>query len=409
MKYILFIGDGMADNPVPELGGKTPLEYADIPNIDKLAGKGVVGSVKTVPPGLPAGSDTAILSILGCDISKSYSGRAPLEAAASNIFLDPGNVAYRCNLVCIEDGDMPYEKRKMLSHSAGSIEGEDALGLMDALFADKRFSEAMKKAQMIIHTSPNFRQTAVQKTADIEGIRLAPPHNYIGTEVGEILPSGCENAEILKKLMKISFEVMDKHPINERRRSEGKMPANSIWLWAEGTAVSLQNFYETYGKRGAVVSAVPLVQGIAKLIGLDVYEVEGATGELDTNLEGKVETAAKLVHDYDFVVLHVEAPDECTHNGDLKGKLQAINWLDSRVLVPLMAKLDAAGEDYRILFLSDHKTLTETRGHDGDPVPYLLYDSTKNMNNEPVFNEKQGAAGPFIEKGIMLMDTLFGN
>ncbi len=200
------------------------------------------------------------------------------------------------------------------------------------------------------------------QAADIEGIRLAPPHNYIGTEVGEILPSGCENAEILKRLMKISFEVMDKHPINERRRSEGKMPANSIWLWAAGTAVSLQNFYETYGKRGAVVSAVPLVQGIAKLIGLDVYEVEGATGELDTNLEGEVETAAKLVHDYDFVVLHVEAPDECTHNGDLKGKLQAINWLDSRVLVPLMAKLDAAGEDYRILFLSDHKTLTEHQG-----------------------------------------------
>lgn len=407
MKYILFIGDGMADNPVDELDGKTPIEYAAIPGIDKLAGLSEVGSCHTIPEGLPAGSDTAILSIMGCDISKNYSGRAPLEAAAMDIFPEPGCTAYRCNIVGIEDADKPFEERKMLSHSAGSVEGDDAMELMNTLLSDKRFKEAIDAAGVTIYTNAGFRQIASQKAADNNGIVLAPPHNYIGVPVGEILPKGCANAEILKNIMKIAFELMDQHPVNVRRRAEGKMAANCIWFWAEGTSMQLENFEKKYHKKGAVVSAVPLVQGIAKLIGLDVYYVEGATGEIDTNLEGKVEKATELIQTYDFVVIHVEAPDECTHCGDTKGKIQAIQWLDSRVMTPFTNNLKELGLDYRLLFISDHKTLTATRGHDADPVPYLLYDSTDEKNNEPVFSEKAGAKGPYIEKGIYLMDRLF--
>ena len=407
MKYILYIGDGMADNAVPELGGKTPLEYANIPNIDLLASKGVVGSVKNVPEGLPAGSDTAILSILGNDISKIYSGRAPLEAAAMDIFPEAGCAAYRCNIVAVEDNDLPLEERRILSHSAGSIEGEDALAIVGDLIEDETFKKLLEEAGMTIHKNAGFRQIATQKGADLKGIVLPPPHDHLGEIVADIKPEGCANADVLWRIMKASCEFMEKHPVNDRRRKEGKMAANCLWFWAEGTAMQLGNFADKYGFNGAVVSAVPLVQGIAKLIGLDVYYVDGATGEIDTNLEGKVEMTEKLLEDYDFVVLHVEAPDECTHNGDLDGKVQSIEWLDSRVLSPLMSYLNEKAIDYRIMFLSDHKTLTETRGHDADPVPFLLYDSTEERDSGCCFTEKYGEIGPFVEKGIMLLDMLF--
>lgn len=225
--------------------------------------------------------------------------------------------------------------------------------------------------------------------------------------MGSIKPNGCDNAQVLWEIMRKAFEFMDKHPVNDRRRKEGKLPANGIWFWAEGTSMKLESFKDKYGFNGAVISAVPLVQGIAKLMGMDVYLVDGATGEIDTNLEGKVEMAEKLLESYDFIVIHVEAPDECTHNGDLKGKIQSIEWLDSRVWTPLMKFLEEKKYDYRLLFLSDHKTLTATRGHDGDPVPYLLYDSTENTHSGASYTEKHGESGPYIEKGIMLLDKLF--
>ncbi len=407
MKYILFIGDGMADNPVPELGGKTPLEFADIKNIDKLASKSLVGNVKNVPEGLPAGSDTAILSILGNDISDKYSGRAPLEAAAMDIFPEPGVVAYRCNIVAVEDADGELEDRKIISHSAGSIEGDDALEIVGALLEDVSFSKLLERTGMTIHKNAGFRQIATQKNANIKGIVLPPPHDHLGEVVGMLKPSGCANADVLWEIMKASFEFMNNHPVNERRRKEGKLPANCLWFWAEGSAMSLDRFADKYGFNGAVVSAVPLVQGIAKLVGLDVFYVDGATGEIDTNLEGKVEMAEKLLDDYDFVVIHVEAPDECTHNGDLKGKIQSIEWLDSRVMTPLVEYMNDKGLDYRIMFLSDHKTLTESRGHDADPVPFMLYDSTEAVGGCDCFNEKNGENGISVEKGIMLLDMLF--
>jgi 2,3-bisphosphoglycerate-independent phosphoglycerate mutase len=366
MKYILVIGDGMADNPVEGLGGKTPLEAADTPAIDALAAKGVVGSVLTVPEGLPAGSDTAILSIFGCDPTVCYTGRAPLEAAAAGIRLRPGNAAYRCNMVAFEDGGMPFEEKKILSHSAGSIEGEASARLGGELFADPDFGKLADRAGMRVHPALSFRHIAEQEDADLKGLVLIPPHAHLGARIGPLLPSGCGNAAVLEALMRAAHRFLDRHPMNENRRAGGKLPANGIWFWAEGTAVALPQFEAQYGRTGGVISAVPLGHGIAALTGLDVVTVEGATGELDTNYEGKADAALEVLKTRDFATVHVEAPDECTHNGDLKGKLQAIERLDARVVRRLTEKLAEAGTDYRLLLLSDHKTLRR-RGAMGRP------------------------------------------
>ncbi len=407
MKYILVIGDGMADNPVPELGGKTPLEYAATPFIDGLAAKSEIGNVRNCPKGLPPGSDTAILSIFGAAPLECYTGRSPLEAAANGIKLAPGDVSYRCNMVALEDGSLPFEEKKILSHSGGSIEGEQSMELIRFLFDSPEFKPLAEKARMSINPAPSFRHIAVQKGADIKGISLIPPHDHLGETISALLPSGCENAAVLSELMEKAHHVLDCHPINQKRRSEGKLPANGIWFWAEGTGVALESFYDKYRKTGTVISAVPLCHGIAKLSGLDVTLVEGATGELETNLEGKVNAAVNALDRYDFAAIHVEAPDECTHNGDLPGKLQAIEWLDSRVLSPLCSKLDEKPFDYRLLFISDHKTLTATRGHDGDSVPYLLYDSRKNTHSGLTYTEQSGLSGPSLPAGTALMPRLF--
>jgi 2,3-bisphosphoglycerate-independent phosphoglycerate mutase len=405
MKYILVIGDGMADNPVPELGDKTPLEYANIPTLDYMAAHGTIGNVLNVPKGLPAGSDTAIMSIFGCDPNHCYTGRAPLEVAAEGIKLRAGDVAMRCNMVAYEDIDAPLEDKKILSHSAGSIEGDESTAIINALFSDPEFAAAAKKAGIKVYPSPSFRHFAVQSGADVTGMKLIPPHDHLGETAGQYLPSGCDNAKVLRDLMLLAHEKLNHHPLNEKRRSEGKLPANGIWFWAEGTAVELPNFVKNYGKTGAVISAVPLCQGIALLTGLDKIIVDGATGELETNYEGKVDAAVDALKSHDFAAIHVEAPDECTHNGDLKGKLMAIEYLDSRVLNPLMEKLK--GTDYRIIVLSDHKTLTSTRGHDGDPVPFVIYDSTKDTDTGASFSEKFGESGVTVDAGVKLMDMLF--
>lgn len=409
MKYILVIGDGMADNPVPELGGKTPLQAADIPTIDRLAAKGTVGHVVNCPKPLPAGSETAILSIFGCDPLRYFTGRSPMEAAASGIELQPGDVAYRCNIVTLQDGDMPYEEKKILSHSAGSIDGDSAMQVVEILESDPEFRAAEQAAKMVIHRFPAFRQIAVQSGADVKGIRLIPPHDHLGETIGQYLPSGCENASVLDHLMRIAHRVLNHHPFNEKRRGQGKMPANGVWFWAEGTAVELPSFEKQYGHTGGVISAVPLCHGIGVLRGLQKIEVEGATGEIDTNFEGKLQAALDLLHsDADFCALHLEAPDECTHNGDLKGKVQSIEWLDSRILAPLFRQLDEEGMHYRVLLLSDHKTLTSTRGHDGDPVPFLLYESGVDTGFGGVYDEETGEKGPEAPAGCELLSILFG-
>lgn len=407
MKYLLVIGDGMADNPVARLGGRTPLQAAPHPAMDRMAARGLVGSVVNCPKPLPAGSETAILSIFGCDPRTYFTGRSPMEAAASGIALRPGDAAFRCNLVTLEDGDLPYEEKRILSHSAGSIDGPSAMAATEALLGDERFAQALGEARMEIHRFPAFRQIAVQHGSDISGIRFTPPHDHLGEAVGPLLPAGNERAAVFARLMALAHQILDHHPVTEARRAAGKMPANGIWFWAEGTAVELPSFREQYGMDGAVVSAVPLCHGIGVLRGLEMVEVPGATGELDTNFEGKLEAAWRKLREYDFVCLHLEAPDECTHNGDLPGKLQAIQWLDSRLIAPLLARLEEAGLDHRALVLSDHKTLTATRGHDGDPVPFLLYDSRRDTGRGGVYDESAGQAGPFVENGCRLLDYLF--
>ena len=406
-KYLLVIGDGMADDPVPQLGNKTPLQTAPTPAIDRMAAKGIVGSVINCPPPLPAGSETAILSIFGCDPRKYFTGRSPMEAAAAGIAMRPGDAAFRCNLVTFEDGDMPMEEKKILSHSAGSIDGPSALETVEVLLSDPRFAQAMEKARMEIHRFPAFRQIAVQHESDISGIRFTPPHDHLGEQLGQYFPVGNERAEVFAHLMKLAHEILDHHPVTEKRRAAGKLPANGIWFWAEGTAVELPSFREQYGMDGAVISAVPLCHGIGVLRGLEMVEVEGATGELDTNFEGKLEATWEKLNQYDFVCLHLEAPDECTHNGDLPGKLQAIEWLDSKLVGPLVERLEKAELEHRVLVLSDHKTLTATRGHGADPVPFLIYDSRKDTGRGGVYDEPAGETGPFVENGNVLLDMLF--
>ena len=408
MKYIIVIGDGMADNPVEELSGMTPLAYASVPVMDSLAGRGAIGSVLTVPHGVPAGSDTAILNILGYNPHIYYSGRSPLEAAGADIIIPVGEVSYRCNMIALEDGEMAYEEKKILSHNGGSVDGETALELMRYLITSPSFIACANELRLRFYPTSSFRHIVSQKETDITGLVLIPPHDHLGERLLPHLPCGCPAAAGLSRIMLLAHELLDKHPLNEKRRAEGKLPANGLWFWAEGKATALPDFKNKYGKSGFVVSAVPLVRGIGALAGLDYVLVDGATGELETNYEGKAEAAVTgLTDGYDFVLLHVEAPDECTHNGDLPGKLQAIEWLDGRCLTTLLQGLAKENLDYRLLILSDHKTLTATRGHDGDPVPYILYDSRCDDGSGLAYNEKDCSGGIYFAEGYKLIEKLF--
>lgn len=409
MKYLLIIGDGMADNPVPALGGKTPLETAATPVLDSLSVNGELGSVINCPQGLPAGSETAILSVLGCDPLRYFTGRSPMEAAALGYQLSEGDVCFRCNLATLTPGDVPYEEKKVLSHSAGSIAGSDAIDVVNALNADEEFASLLRQANMEIRPVPNFRPLAVWHHGDYAGTTFFPPHDHIGERVGDLLPTGGKNAEFFARLMRVSNRVLEHHPVTEKRRGKGKMGCNGVWLWAEGTAPMLPSFQERYGLSGAVISAVPLVHGIGVLSGMDMITVEGATGEIDTNFPGKRDATIECLGKYDFVCLHLEAPDECTHNGDTEGKIRSIEWLDSLLVGPILDAMRKKGEDLRVLVLSDHKTLTATRGHDADSVPYILYDSrfTGSGSGLPYTEANGLRTGIFFPTGHVLLDKLF--
>jgi 2,3-bisphosphoglycerate-independent phosphoglycerate mutase len=417
MKYLLIIGDGMADEPVPALGGKTPLQYANIPTMDALASAGIVGTVRTVPDGMAAGSDVALMSLFGCDPKTYHSGRAPLEAAAAGVKLSKGDVAYRCNMVAFEDADAPFEEKRIISHSAGSIDGDESIAIVTALFDEPRFKEAAEKAGLTIHPARSFRHLAVQK-ADALSRQLTtnnyqlttictPPHDHLGERIGALLPRGGDNAQMLEALMRLAHGILNHHPLNEKRRLEGKLPANGIWFWAEGTACILPDFFGKYGKTGAVISAVALCQGIGALMGLDIIHVEGATGDLGTNYEGKAAAAFEALRTRDFAAIHVEAPDECTHDGDPEGKVRAIENIDSRVIAPLMEMLAAAGDDYRLLVISDHRTLCSTRGHDEGPVPFIIYDSRSDEKTGLGYSEDDALRGRHLADGTALIDLLF--
>ena len=406
MKYILVIGEGMADNPVQQLVGKTPLEAAHKPHIDAICAKSKLGSVLTVPANQIPGSDTAILSIFGCDPNVYFTGRSPLEAAGCGICVEPGSISYRCNMICLEDGDKPFEEKKILSHSAG-IEAEESIEIITALCADAEVQQAMKELHLHIEPTPSFRHIAIQTQGSIEGFEAVPPHNILGSVIGQYRHHGSETADKIWELMRLANEKLEHLPQNEARRQAGKLPANGIWIWAEGTAVELPSFWQSHHKTGSVISAVPLVHGIGSLLGLKMVHVEGATGETQTNYEGKADAAVQCLLDGDdFVCVHVEAPDEATHNGKLDEKLLSIEYLDRRVLARMMEKLDEAGQEYRILLLSDHKTLTSTRGHDGDPVPFLIYDSSRPESSGLSYTEKNGESGEFVPEGTKLMGML---
>ena len=408
MKYILIIGDGMADNPVPQLENKTPLEVSSKPHIDRLAQNSMLGSVLTVPVHQPPGSDTAILSIFGCDPNRFFTGRSPLEAAGCGIQVQPGDVSYRCNMITLGDGDKPFGEKKILSHNAGSIEGHDSISVITWLFDDPEFRAAADAIHLRVEPTPSFRHIAIQSGGDTKGMVATPPHDILGRAIGGYALHGNQNADDLWNLMELANRKLEHHPYNERRRAEGLLPANGIWFWAEGTAVQLPNFVEKYHKNGSVISAVPLVHGIGSLVGLKMVHVEGATGETETNYEGKVQAAVDCLKDGDdFVCIHIEAPDEATHGGKLDEKILSIGYLDSRVVGPLMEKLDAEGFAYRILLLSDHKTLTSTRTHDGDPVPFLIYDSTHPVGSGLTYTEANGEKGPYVAEGTQLMSMLF--
>ena len=409
MKYILVIGDGMADDPLPELGGKTPLEVCDKPCFDSLTRRGLLGLVQTIPEGFPPGSDTAIMSIFGCDPAKYFSGRAPLELAASGGTMPEGGACYRCNMVALGgDEHLPFAEKVMLSHSAGSIEGEESDELVEWLFNNAEFAPMARVAGMSVRPGSSFRHLAVQEDADLSGIVLAPPHDHLNEVIGPILPRGNENAKTLLALMEKANELLEHHPINEKRRAEGKLPANGVWFWAEGKGAKLPNFTEHYGASGGVVSAVPLCHGIAVLVGLEPVSVPTATGEWDTDYEAKTAAALKILETSDFAAVHIEAPDEATHNHDLEHKIYSVECLSERVVKPLCEALRERGEDFRLLILSDHRTFMRNGAHGATPVPFMIYDSRElKPGSGLAYSEANGEKGPFLASGTGLMPLLF--
>jgi len=423
MKYLLVIGDGMADTGIAALGGQTPLEALSLDAFDRSAGC-FAGQALTVPPGMPAGSDTAILSIFGYDPQTYYTGRSVLEAAGMGLAVPVGSVSLRINLCAVmedEDGRLIIH-----SHNGGGIHGEGVRALMDGLMADGAFALMMKECGLSIFTTDTFRHIGVMSSAvrDLRALRLTEPHNVLMQPIDPYLPGliPAEDpavmafGESVRRLMILSHGYLRDHPVNAKRIAEGKLPANIIWPWGAATAMALPSFQGVFGHGGSVISAVPLVWGIASLAGLKTPRVEGANGELDTNYEGKADAALRALFEEgdDFAAIHVEAPDEMSHAGDLPSKLKAIQNVESRVVARLLEGLAQKGEDFRLLLLSDHPTLLTTRMHDGSPVPFAIYDSRVVRDalaaGKPVparkFCEVELAAEPVVA-GTSLMGMLF--
>jgi 2,3-bisphosphoglycerate-independent phosphoglycerate mutase len=398
MKYIVIIGDGMADYPLPELGGKTPLAAASKPSMDELADRGIMGMVKTVPDRMPPGSDTANLSVLGYDPQKYYSGRSPFEAVSMGIALTEADITFRCNFVTLAEADA-YASRVMLDHSAGEITSEEAHELLLAV------QNSLGTEELVFYPGVSYRHLLVWKNGP-DDWDLTPPHDILERAIGPYLPAGPHAARI-RDMMEESTSLLADHPINRRRREQGLNPANAIWIWGEGRKPALLPFREKYGLRGGVISAVDLIKGIGICAGLEVIPVDGVTGNLDTNFEGKSQAAlTALAQGMDFVYLHVEAPDECGHRQERENKIKAIEYIDRRVLQPIRDGLEKTGTPYRLLILPDHATPLSVRTHTADPVPFLLYDSTGQKQRAGLaFTETDAAAtGLFVAEGHRLMD-----
>lgn len=397
MKYVVVLCDGMADYPVPALWGKTPMMCADKPHIDALAQKGEVGLVRTVAAGLKPGSDVANMSVLGFDPKKYYTGRSPLEAASIGVDLKDTDVTLRTNLVTLSD-EPNYEDKTMVDYCAGDISTAEAAEIMQDVEA--HFGNEMFK----FYAGVSYRHCLVWANGTTDLGNMTPPHDISGRVVGEYL-SKSENAVPLIQMMKDSYAFLSEHPVNKKRVAEGKRPANSIWMWGEGKKPMLPAFSDVYGKKGAIVSAVDLLKGIAKCAKMEAPEVEGATGYIDTNFEGKAHAAVDaLKNGCDFVYIHLEAPDECGHRNEPENKVKAIEMIDSRVLPIVLDGLKAIGEDYKIMVLPDHPTPIVTQTHAADPVPYLIYHKANEKQGVDSINEETAKnTGVFIENGPDIM------
>ena len=400
MKNFVLVFDGMADRPIPELGNTTPMDRADAPTLAEIASRGVVGTVLNVPAALRPESDTANLAIMSYDPLIYSNGRSPLEALSLGIDLGDDDTAVRCNVVTLSDADN-YEDRVMLDHSADEISSEEAKILIDFI-QEKLGSDA-------VHFYPgvSYRHCSVWKNADPK-FAFTPPHDIIGKRIGDYLPAGEEGRKYLEA-MKKSAELLSDHPVNLKRRAEGKNPANSVWFWSPGKKPALPCFEEKWDLKSAVISAVDLIKGIAIAAKMKSIDVEGATGNIHTNYEGKANAAIKAFSDgYDYVYVHVEAPDECGHRGEIENKVLSIEYIDKRILAPVKAYLDSTGEAYRIMCLPDHPTPIEIRTHSREHVPFVIYSSETSFKLlQGKFNEANAAAtGIDIPDGTKLLPLM---
>lgn len=398
MKYIVVLGDGMADEPIEALGGKTPLEYSDTPAMDRLSKCAEIGLVQTIPEGMKPGSDTANLAVLGYDPKIYYSGRSPLEALSIGVPMKDTDIALRCNIVTISENDVPFEEKTIIDHSSGEISTEECGVLLEAVKAE------MQNETYQFYVGTSYRHCLIWGQGQV--IELSQPHDVLGQVIGQYLP---EDPNLLS-MMKRSYEILVNHPINIERKKKGLNPANCCWFWGAGTKPMLSSFEEKNHKKGMMVSAVDLLKGIAVGAGMGVAHVEGANGGLHTNYEGKVQAALHaLANGYDFAYIHVEAPDEMGHQGSVEKKVQAIEYLDKKVIAPLTESLDKQQVPYRLLVMPDHPTPIRVRTHTSDSIPYLLYDSTNLKEESWNYNEKEAvASGNTEQEGHKLIDKLFG-
>lgn len=388
----------MADEPIEELGGKTPLEYAKTPMMDDLAGRSEVGLACTIPEGMKPGSDTANLAVLGYNPRQYYTGRSPLEALSIGVDMKEDDIALRTNLVTLSEEEEAYEDKRILDHSSDEISTEDAAVLLDAV------RKELEDDIYHFYVGTSYRHLLIWSKGSV--VELTPPHDVLGKRASDYLPT----EEKLRAMQKKSYEILSKHPINLERKAKGLNPANSCWFWGAGTRPSLSSFEEKYHKKGAMISAVDLLKGIAVGTGMTNIHVEGANGGLHTNYEGKAQAAADalLKDGFDFVYVHVEAPDEMGHQGSVEKKIQAIEYLDERVIRPIREALDASGEPYRLLVLPDHPTPIQVRTHTSAPIPYLLYNSEKELRRIGAYNEREAKeSGILVEYGYELIQRLF--
>ncbi len=398
MKYVIVLGDGMADEPIESLGGKTPLAYAKTPSMDELSKKGEIGLVHTIPDGMKPGSDTANLSVLGYDPEIYYSGRSPLEALSIGVPMKDSDVALRCNIVTISDDDVPFEEKSIIDHSSSEISTEDCAVLLNEV------KKELENDEYKFYVGTSYRHCLIWDKGEV--VDLVQPHDVLGQKIGPNLP---ENP-VFRSMMKKSYEILKDHPINRERKKKGLNPANCCWFWGAGTKPMVADFKEKTGKSGIMISAVDLLKGIAVGSNMAVAKVDGANGGLNTNYTGKKDAAVKALTEdgYDFAYIHVEAPDEMGHQGSVEKKVKAIENIDEFVIGPLVEALKEKGEDFRMLILPDHPTPIRVRTHTADAVPYLLYDSAKEESHTWDYNEAEAKeSGNYVAKGHEMIDVLF--